>query len=527
MALAKTHTIAIDGVVAHPVEVEAHIGTGLPGITIVGMADTSISEARSRIRTAVTQSELDWPKTRIVVSMAPASLPKSGTHFDLPIALAILAARAGLGGIAAQSADAVLAASPSAAVLGGTLFLGEVGLDGSIRPVSGVLPAAVAAQEYGFDCLVIPVGNAPEACLVEGVEILVVHTLKQAVAFVRGLTRLESARDVVSQRTQLGARQDVVKCFSDIAGQAEAKRAAEIAAAGGHHLLMIGPPGSGKSMLAARLPSILPQLSTRQSLEATAIHSLAGKVGQAVLQAPFVAPHPSVTRAGLVGGGSGRARPGAASLAHHGVLFLDEASEVAAEALDSLRAPLEEGHVRLVRARREVIFPARFQLVLAANPCRCAAEEPAACVCKPAQRASYLHNLSGPLRDRLDMVITLSGRSARLDAAGEETSASIAQRVAAARERGAHRWARAELDAETNAAVGAAWLRRNFPATDEAMELLRAYLAAGEVSQRGVDRSLKLAWTLADLHGISRPGMEEVSQAIDLRGTDTYGKWGQ
>ena len=512
MALGKAATTALDGVLAHPVHVEANIGVGLPGIQIVGMADTGISEARSRIRTAVSNSKLPWPKTKIIVSMAPASLPKSGAHFDLPIALAILTAglteqEEELGGFG-LSGDIVRR-------LETTLFLGELGLDGTVRPVPGVIPALLAAQNHGFESLVIPPGNAAEAALVPDMPVYVARTLADAFGWACG-RRLLPRAESLAQPTRPEAGPS--PCMSDIAGQHAAKHAAEVAAAGGHHLLMLGPPGAGKSMIAARVPSILPPLTTEQSLEATAIHSIAGSPGRVVSAAPFVAPHSSITRASLLGGGSGRPRPGAVSLAHHGVLFLDEASEVAAGALDGLRAPLEEGEVRLVRSRGVVVYPARFQLVLAANPCRCAAEDPARCTCTPGQRQAYLSNLSGPLRDRLDMVLRLSGRSAQLHADGEETSAAIADRVAAARERSRARWHAAGLHVYTNAGMSSALLRRRFPAEDDAMELLRAYLATGELSQRGVDRTLKLSWTLADLVGQDRPSIEHVSSALDLRG---------
>ena len=277
-------------------------------------------------------------------------------------------------------------------------------------------------------------------------------------------------------------------------------------------------------MIASRLPTILPTLTPDQQVETTAIHSLTGTPGEVVERAPFIAPHASVTRAALLGGGSGHPRPGAVSLAHNGVLFLDEASEVAAPVLDGLRAPLEEGHVRLARSRREVTYPARFQLVMAANPCRCAAEDPSKCRCNPHERMNYLSNLSGPLRDRLDMVVTLSGQAATINADGEEESAVIAERVATARERAAARWWADGITARTNGEVPSSYLRRKRPAAEAAMVMLSAYLAEGEISQRGVDRVLKLSWTLADLAGKAQPDLDEVGRALDLRGSINVGR---
>lgn len=525
MGLGKALTTALDGVIAHIVTVEANVGAGLPGIQIVGMADTGISEARSRIRTAVLNSHLPWPKTKIIVSLAPASLPKSGPHYDLPVALAVLVAgltgmgtpdnalTGGFGGSDAGGLDAEIVRR-----LDSSLFLGELGLDGSVRAVPGVIPALVTARQVGKEFVIIPPGNAAEAALVPDMKVLVAPTLSDAFAWVCGRRMLPRAAQFTARGTRVEPAPAPEPCLSDIAGQHEAKHAAEVAAAGGHHMLMVGPPGAGKSMIASRLPSILPRLTTEQAVEATAIHSIVGSPGRVIDRAPFVAPHASITRAALLGGGSGIARPGAVSLAHHGVLFLDEASEVSAGVLDGLRAPLEEGQVRLVRSRREVMYPARFQLVLAANLCRCGAEDSSACRCTSTERLHYLSNLSGPLRDRLDMFITVSGQSARLSVSGEETSAVVAGRVAAARERSAHRWGRAGLPFMTNAAVGSALLRRDFPAEEQAMELLAAYLATGSLSQRGVDRTLRLSWTLADLAGVERPSVDEVSRALDLRG---------
>ena len=484
MALGKALTIALEGVTARIVTVEANIGPGLPGIHLVGLGDTAVSESRDRIRTAVANARLPWPKTKIVVSMSPASLRKSGSHFDLPAALA------------------VLSAGWPTPRLEGTVVVGELGLDGSIRPVPGVLPALLAARAHGCTHAVIPRANAAEAGLIEGLTVLTADTLTQAWAWATG------NGDLAVVRGEGGVDKQQVPDFADLAGQREARFAAEVAAAGGHHMLLIGPPGSGKSMIAARLPGILPPLTPAQALEATAVHSVAGN-GRVIRHAPFIDPHHSVTRAALLGGGSGNARPGAVSLAHHGVLFLDEVSEVPAAILDGLRTPLEDGEVRLLRAHREVMFPARFQLVLAANPCRCATDDPAHCRCRSHERAGYLRNLSGPLRDRLDITARTSASGVL---AGEgESSAVIADRVAAARDRALARFGC------VNAAMDPHQLRREHPAEDAGMALLGALLAQGEITQRGVDRSLKLAWTLADLAGAPRPDLAHVARAAELR----------
>lgn len=500
MALGKTFTTALTGVRADIVSIEANIGPGLPGMHIVGLGDTAISEARDRIRTAVTNSDLGWPKTKVVLSLSPASLPKSGSHFDLAMAIAILTAR---------NPDPDMSRR-----LEETLFLGEVGLDGSIHAVPGILPGLLVARDRGYRRVVIPSGNAAEAAVFPGTEILTAPSLSAAYHWARGASELPPVPSTPS-RQETRVQPDM----ADIAGQPEARFAAEVAATGGHHMLMIGPPGSGKSMIAARLPGLLPPLNPDQRIEATAVHSVAGATFNGpVIQPPFIAPHHSVSRAALLGGGAGNPRPGAVSLAHHGVLFLDEVSEIPAPVLDSLRTPLEDGAVRLVRARHEVLFPASFQLLLAANPCRCAAEEIRKCRCTPGQRANYLKNLSGPLRDRIDISVRTQLRGAIIGTHNSESSAMIAHRVAAGRDRARERWSRHGLGHLHNALVDPHLLRRYFPADDAAMALLGAHLGDAEVSQRGVDRALKLAWTIADLAGVAQPNLDHMASALELHG---------
>lgn len=501
MALGRTSTTALIGVRAEIVTIEANIGPGLPGTYIVGMGDTAITEARDRMRTAVMNSALDWPRTKIILSLSPAAMPKAGSHLDLAMVIAVLTARVEDPEVAHRLAE--------------TLLLGEVGLDGAIKAVPGILPGLLAARERGYTRILVPPGNAAEAALLSGVEVRLAPDLATVYRWATGTAELPGV-EPVGELSPAGKIPDM----ADIAGQEEARFAAEVAATGGHHMLLTGPPGSGKSMIAARLPGLLPPLSQEQIIEASAVHSVAGAGFQGpVRRAPFIAPHHSITRSALLGGGSGHPLPGAVSLAHHGVLFLDEVSEIPAAILDGLRTPLEQGFVRMLRSRREVVFPAQFQLVLAANPCRCAAEEAHRCRCTPRQRSTYLNNLSGPLRDRLDIRVRTSGRGAVIRSDTMETTAVIAERVAQGRARARERWSRHGLGHLHNAIVDPHVLRRYFPADDAAMALLGAHLGDAEVSQRGVDRSLKLAWTLCDLEGGTRPNLDHMARALELHGT--------
>ncbi|MBI8989172.1 YifB family Mg chelatase-like AAA ATPase [Corynebacterium meridianum] len=506
MALGRTRTAAVRGVTAAIIDVEVSTGRGLPGISVLGLGDTAVSEARDRIRTACHNLGLPWPRTRIVVSLSPASLPKSGAGFDLAMALAILKA----GGSVPADGDR----------LASTLVLGEIGLNGAIRPVTGVLPCLLAARAAGLTGAVIPRGNAGEAALIPSFPVMIADTLDEVLRWATGAGELTAAGDVGSGVVEPRANTD----FADVVGQPEARLAAEIAAAGGHHMLMIGPPGSGKSMIATRLPGILPPLTERECLAATAVHSVAGRTFTGVVsRAPFIAPHHSVTRAALLGGG-GSPLPGAVSLAHHGVLFLDEVSEIPARILDCLRTPLDTGAVRILRSRQDVTFPARFQLILAANPCRCAVDDPRRCRCRSGERSRYLNNLSGPLRDRIDLHVRTRARSTVITPGDEETSEVIAERVAIARERAAARWRRAGVETTLTADVRGTVLRREHPADDVAMALLAAHTARGRISQRRVDRTLRVAWTLADLEGRDIPDLDHVARALDHSGVTDGGE---
>ncbi|AKK11358.1 YifB family Mg chelatase-like AAA ATPase [Corynebacterium uterequi] len=505
MALGKALTAAPHGLAGRIVTVEANIGPGLPGMHIVGLGDTAVRESRFRLRTAVANAQLNWPRTKIVLSLSPADVPKRGSHFDLALCLAVLAA----GNPQAQQR------------LDDALILGELGLDGAVRPVTSVLPLVAEAHRCGITRVIVPAACGGEAALVDGVDVRVVHTLAEAWQWALDATELPTShRTAEDTPAATGEQPD----FSDLAGNDNARWAAEVAAAGGHHMFLVGPPGSGKSMIAERLPSILPPLSPEEAMEVAMVRSISaevpGRVGYS-LTPPLCAPHHTITRAALIGGGSGVVRCGAITQAHRGVLFLDEVSEIPARVLDGLRTPLEHHEVELRRGAATTVFPASFQLVMAANPCRCGAEQTTDCRCSVAERRTYLANLSGPLLDRIDIIAATTAARATVAPVDAEPSAVIAERVALARQRAARRWEC--LGGGTNAAVPGPYLRRHAPADEAGMALLQALLGRRQLTQRGVDHSLRVAWTLSDLAGNDRPGLDNVACAVQLRSIGTAG----
>ncbi|MEW9305574.1 YifB family Mg chelatase-like AAA ATPase [Labrys neptuniae] len=501
--VSRVATVAFEGVEARQVDVQVQIMTGSVVFTIVGLPDKAVSEARERVRAALTAAGLALPAKRITVNLAPADLPKEGSHFDLPIALGVMAA------IGAIPHDA----------LEGYCVLGELGLDGTITKVAGVLPSAVAANGRGLG-LICPAACGPEAAWAgPEMDILAPRSLIQLVNHFKGTQLLSRPQP------RIAAAPATLPDLRDIKGQETAKRALEVAAAGAHNLLMIGPAGSGKSMLAARLPSILPPLVPAELLEISMIHSVAGQLagGELTSRRPFRAPHHSASMAALIGGGI-HARPGEVSLSHHGVLFLDEMPEFAPQTLDALRQPLESGEAVIARANARVAYPARIQLVAAMNPCRCGkANDPGfACRRGPVERcaADYQARISGPLLDRIDIVVEVPAVSAAdlILPPPAEGSAEVATRVAEARDRAARRYRTLGLpDGSTNAGVPVNVVEEVARPDAAATKLLRDASEAMRLSARGFHRVLRVSRTLADLDGEADVGRIHIAEALSYR----------
>jgi magnesium chelatase family protein len=522
MGFARTCSVALVGVEGVVVEVQADLEPGVAAFTLVGLPDKSLTESRDRVRAAVVNSGASWPSKKLTVGLSPASVPKAGSGFDLAVACAVLGA--------AERIDP--------RVLADIVMIGELGLDGRVRPVRGILPAVLAAADAGYEQVVVPESAATEAALVPGVSVLGIRSLRQLIAVLadepvpdeepdepgrpdplRAGLRVPGTDTATGMRGIGAAQHDL----ADVVGQLSARTAVEVAAAGGHHLFLEGPPGAGKTMLAERLPAVLPRLGREESLDVTAVHSVAGLLppGKPLIDvAPYCAPHHSATMQSLVGGGAGIPRPGAVSLAHRGVLFLDEAPEFRSQVLDALRQPLEAGHVVVARSAGVVRFPARFLMILAANPCPCGrfSQRDTFCECPPSAIRRYQARLSGPLLDRVDLRVEVDpvtrAELTRPGARGEST-ATVADRVREARERASARFAGSPW--RTNSELPGRELRSRWHPASGALAEAERNLERGTLTARGLDRVLRVAWTVADLAGRDRPGAADVALALQLR----------
>lgn len=508
MSIARVFGCVPIGVDGHVIEVEGHVSDGMISMNVTGLADTSINESRDRVRAAMINSGCNWPQKRITVGLSPASLPKHGSGLDLPIAIAI------------AFADHQISGN----LLADTLFYGELSLDGRVRQVPGALLAAIAAKQSGCSRIVLSKSDFEVAKLVGGLEVIGISHLSQALKICGGEIEEVIVNDFAEPENIAETNNSLD--FSQVKGQHWGKFAFEVAAAGGHHLAILGPPGVGKTLLAERLPSILPKLTESQALEVAAINSATRKSTSLIFEPPFAAPHHTSSYTSLIGGGSGVPVIGLITQAHRGVLFLDEAPEFATNVLDALRQPLESGKVSISRRTFQLELPASFQLVIAANPCPCghALDPHGRCQCTPTQRRRYLGRISGPLVDRVDIRVVVDPPSAfdlDYNSPELEDSAAIRSRVEAARANAKRRlentiWSK-------NAEIPSSAIRELFPLKDDANRHLTNYFSNSRSSARGVDRIARLAWTIADLNNNPQPDVKDVQTAIKLREAD--GRW--
>lgn len=499
MSLAKTNCVALTGLTGEMITVEVDINDGLPTYSLLGLPDAALLESKDRVRSAIVNSGQIWPNRKVTVSLTPAWLPKSGSAFDLPIAIGILVAY----GLNFQINDLV--------------FIGELSLDGTLRETRGVLPSLICAAKNGIKKAVIPKANRAEAQLIPEIQSLCFDNLAEIIQWV------ETGEKIECETLELAIPVSTGEDFSEIAGQNSARRAAEIAVAGGHNLLMIGPPGVGKTMIAKRMPTILPLLTNDQALEVTAIHSITNSDRAPLSRlAPFIAPHHTTTRVAMVGGGGHTIKPGAISLAHHGILFIDEAPECSFGILDSLRQPLESGSITIARANGNLTFPASFILVIAANPCPCGkfVGKGRNCTCTPLQVRRYLSKLSGPLLDRIDLRVKVEPVSRTELTSSSESSETIRARVIEARSRAKQRFESEKW--EINSQIPVRLLHTKYKAKREAMAFLHDELDRERITARGLHKILRTSWTIADLANKEVPDLEDVMAAYQLREGNDY-----